>query len=134
MSFGSKSLEKPTADEQARMDLMKIRGCLISGYQGEIHHLLVGGMRAGHRYTICLNSYLHRGVPFGLFTLEHCKKLWGPSLAAGSKAFHRRNGTDQELLNRQDGLIGWPRAIIQRQRNPRKSQTQPSAKNYPRKV
>jgi len=111
------STGKPTTAEQARFDTMKERGecmaCLLFGCQPdypqhvEIHHLLSGGRRRGHRYSIALCTWHHRAVVPFAFGLQEARDTLGPSLAEGSKPFRARFGTDDELLAMQDGRIGW---------------------------
>lgn len=114
MSFGSKSLPAATADEARRMDKARERGCICClirlGVQTppEIHHLLIGGRRAGHRYTVALCSWHHRAAPLYGESKAHARALYGPSLAEGSKPFHDAFESDDSLLRYQDRLIGWP--------------------------
>lgn len=126
MSFGSKNLPPQTPDERARIDQIVRHGCVACKMEGdkcftEIHHLLVGGRRVGHRFTIGLCDHHHR-------TGQQPER--GPSLAKGSKPFHDRYGTDQYLLFYQDRLIGWPCVIIPK-RSVRKAY-QPPSKIVPR--
>lgn len=109
MSFGSKSLPKPTPAESARISLAKHRGCIACRYDKansespiEYHHILVGGRRVGHRYGLALCAGHHRGVP----------PYAGVSLMDGSKRFHNRYGSDQTLLNAQDDLLMLPRVEL----------------------
>lgn len=117
MSFGSKSLPSATKDEERRMRLIREHGCICCRMRlgvtehCEIHHLLIGGRRAGHRYTIGLCSWHHRGACSAL--PGHTRALRGPSLMDGSKAFHAVFGSDPALLAYQDRLIrveaiAWP--------------------------
>lgn len=63
----------------------------------EIHHLLVGGRRAGHRFTICLCWMHHQGRSIaGLWT----------SIAQGSKAFERVHGSQWDLWLKVQHLLG----------------------------
>lgn len=104
MSFGSRSLPAMTGEERERVARCKTFGCIAcrndgqftSEFGAEYHHLLVGGIRAGHRFGIALCTAHHRGG-----------QCTGVSLAAGSKPFHARYGGDQALLDYQDRLIGW---------------------------
>jgi hypothetical protein len=112
MTFGGKSHTKA---EQARFDRIKAGPCIaclqlgidLSG-QGlvEVHHLLSGGRRRGHEFTIGLCCWSHRGVPFEFCTHEEMRYHYGPSLAEGSKPFHARFGSDAELLATQNRLLG----------------------------
>lgn len=119
MSFGSRSLPDPSKAQQERFYKIKTEtGCIIARKKGlgfvqaEIHHLLRGGIRRGHDATIGLNPWSHRGVMFNGLTVAECKKLFGPSLALGSKTFHDEFGSDDELLDLQNELLsqnlnGW---------------------------
>lgn len=100
-----KSSPSPTKAEKSRWDRFRNIGCitclLSSGVKGEpydIHHLLVGGRRAGHWFTIPLCPSHHRDPN-------------QPSIAAGSKVFSSIHGTEwdawlktQHLLNLDDTL------------------------------
>ena len=110
MSFGSG--KTPTKAESARMDAIKSGPCLACKQRGlksafpDVHHLLSGGIRRGHRYTIGLCPWHHRASSWheGL-TPEYFRRVYGPSLAEGSKPFHLEFGSDQFLLDMQDRLI-----------------------------
>lgn len=90
------SLPKPTSAESARMERMKSEiGCICCRLNNldtttrlEIHHLLVGGQRSSHWYSLCLCWTHHQSrVASGLWT----------SIARGSKAFTRMHGTQWDL-------------------------------------
>jgi Recombination enhancement, RecA-dependent nuclease len=95
-----------TKADLARFDALQRIGCIccrILGVysQADMHHVLTGGRRTGHKDTIPLCPYHHRGVvafPRGSFDP-------GPSLANGSKPFHARFGTQKELLAKVNELI-----------------------------
>jgi hypothetical protein len=74
--------------------------CLQNGNYSEpdIHHLVSLGKR-DHQRTVPLCPAHHRGV-------GHSPELHGPSLAHGSKPFHAEFGSDEELLERTNELIG----------------------------
>lgn len=110
-----RSTGKPTKAQQARFDAMKERGCIISllrgqgRVDGEIHHMTIGGKhgakRRGHDFTVCLNLWSHRGVPFlGAGT---CKALFGPSYALEPRAF-RAEYPDDYLLELQRRVLELP--------------------------
>lgn len=77
----------------------------------DYHHLLSGGRRRGHVYGVGLCLWHHRGRiaddwhSFGM-THKEMRDYYGPSLAEGSKPFHAAYGTDQDLLDKQDELLG----------------------------
>jgi len=116
MSFGGKPRNKA---EQERFDAMTNIACLAcqqlglttSDIEGVTvlptrHHLLSGGRRIGHMATVCLCRWHHLGdLIFGCTTSE-MTETYGPSLAKGSVPFHRRFGTDAELLTIQNDLLG----------------------------
>lgn len=106
-----------TKPEAAWVDAVKRHGCLCCHQRGyshdpdgavvEAHHLLSGGIRRGHRHTVGLCSWHHRGA----LTVQdwnhalHRSQL-GPSLAEGSVPFHAEFGTDEDLMEQQMILIG----------------------------
>ena len=119
------STGKPTKAEQSRMDAMKEQGQCVACYQVglkgtrhiEIHHLLSGNKRIGHMATVSLCAWHHRGdttnIVVGGFggatrsvTSAEATKWIGPSLANGSKPFRAEFGTDKELLELQNALLG----------------------------
>lgn len=108
------STGKPTKSEQARFDKMKEMGQCVACYQRgihgrgyvEIHHLLSGNRRIGHLASVSLCSYHHRAVlPEGM-TRAEADEVFGPSLANGSKPFRAEFGSDKELLDLQNALLG----------------------------
>lgn len=106
--------------------------CLIEGVVGqcghpEYNHIVEGNRRVGHHFGYCLGSWHHRAdAPY---PASEMAEVHGPSLARGSKPFHARYGTDQELLDKQADLIGWPRIKIERTK--RLKHTTRSAKTVP---
>ena len=112
MSMGGKSRNKA---EQARFDRIKDGPCIACLQRGidlsgqglvEVHHLLSGGRRIGHMATVGLCMWSHRGVPFWLCTHEEMRDHYGPALSEGSKPFRDEFGTDAELLQMQNELLG----------------------------
>lgn len=114
-----RSTDKPTQAEAARMAAIKEHGCIIARHLGigcdddpvyaEIHHLTVGGRhgqkRLGHMYTVGLNPWSHRGVPFATYNPTVCREMFGPSYALEPRAF-RELYSDEWLLAKQDELLG----------------------------
>lgn len=112
MSFGGKS---KTKEEIARFDAIKHGPCLACLQRGidlsgqglvEVHHLLSGGRRIGHMATIGLCVWSHRGQIFWGQSHAEMREQYGPSLMDGSKLFRDAFGTDAELLNMQNQLLG----------------------------
>ena len=92
-----------TKAEQRRMDHLIQIGCIVCRITGlgitppEIHHLLSGGRRLGHRFTIGLCTRHHReGSNTDQWVSRHPHK----------REFERRYGTEAELLEKTDELIG----------------------------
>jgi hypothetical protein len=97
------STPHPNEADQARFDAIKEIGCLCCLRAGfwtpcEVHHLLSGNRRRGHRYTIGLCCWHHRAIR--IYEVDT-----GPSLADGGRLFRLHFGTDDELLKEQDERI-----------------------------
>ncbi len=111
-----RSTNAPTKAEAERFDAIKELGCIL-GHKldlgwvpAEIHHLTIGGKhgakRRGHEFTIGLNPWSHRGVLFSGLTQAQCLEMFGPSYAKQPRAFRELIGTDDELLEYQNQLLG----------------------------
>lgn len=106
------STGRMTKEEAAWVSAIKHAGCLLCARRGyrreeggplaEAHHLLSGGIRRGHLFTIGLCPWHHRGrlIVEGWDHATHRIKL-GPSLAEGSDPFEAEWGSDDELLEAQ---------------------------------
>lgn len=93
----------PTKADLERFDLMQQLGCAAcSQYfrdsQADVHHLLSGGRRRGHQFTIPLCPWHHRGVPPDGFSIGVAEATFGPSLARSPRKFRSKFGSDEELL------------------------------------
>lgn len=81
----------------------------------EVHHLNVGGKhgqkRRGHRYTIGLCSWHHRGESTISTIHERVREILGPSFLHHARAFRERYGSDDELLELQDDLLKTPLVV-----------------------
>lgn len=145
MSLGSVFLDKPTPQESERISLCKKGGCIISAMLGltpaqraqlgpaEFHHIKVGNVTVGQRFGYAVSRYFHRGILPRGYTQAQAREEFGPTIMS-SAAFHNRFGSDQELLDRQDDAIGWPRAVIERTRHrPERSRCLPGRKGFPRR-
>jgi hypothetical protein len=108
------SLPAPTLAEQGRFDAFRRIGCVACRQRGvfhraDVHHLLRGGKRRGHRYTIPLCPWHHRGIlPGGArerFALLDFEMVYGSSLAHDAPAFHHWFGSDEKLLAITDKLL-----------------------------
>jgi hypothetical protein len=109
--IGSK---RPTKHEAARMEAIREIGCVIARHvQGvyvpcEVHHLTVGGKhgapRRGHRYTVGLNPWSHRGYTLAGMFQHELEMLYGPSYVLEPRNF-RTQYPDEWLLRQQDELL-----------------------------
>lgn len=100
--------------EQRRDFAIREIGCVVARIRGmgfvpvERHHMTVGGKhgqkRRGEAFSVGLNPYSHRGVPFNGWTLAQCKAMFGPSYALEPAAF-RALYPDAVLLAKQEQLI-----------------------------
>lgn len=92
-----------TAADRARFDAFQRIGCIACWQRKrysvpEVHHLLSGNKRRGHRYTVPLCPAHHRGI-------GHDESQHGPCLAKNSRAFRAAFGADETLLTMTDQLI-----------------------------
>lgn len=105
-----------TKAESARIDAIKAAGCLAClqlGYvwdenspQPDAHHLLSGGIRRGHEFTVALCKWHHsaRLVIEGMGTLGHLFEL-GPTLLQHPAKFKEQFGDDAALLAQQNEIL-----------------------------
>ncbi len=110
-----RSTEKPSMEEAMRFEHIKAIGCLACLMGGlrpptpEVHHLTQTGRhghkRRGHRYTIGICRWHHRGVPPAGMNERQALAARGPSYQLQAKAFRERYGNDDSLLALQDQLI-----------------------------
>lgn len=116
------STGKPTKAEQARIERMLLLGCCACATLGipnyhclEVHHILSGNKRLGHRYSIPLCSGHHRNAftETQKVTLNHFQLV---SIASGRKLFKAVYGTERKLCEKVDFLLGldtpWPKSKI----------------------
>ena len=104
-----------TQEEQARFDAIKAGNCMACMQRGidvsgqglvEVHHLTSGGIRIGHLATVGLCCWHHRSVLYWGMTHDEMREHYGPSLAEGSRPFHAEFGSDAELLELQNDILG----------------------------
>lgn len=108
------STKPPTKAESARFEAIKSLGCIaclklrlpMQCGPTEAHHLLSGGRRRGHMDSIPLGQWHHRAVQWKTMNSRQMTEFFGPSLAKGSKPFHAAFGSDTELLEMTNQLIG----------------------------
>lgn len=116
------SLPKPTKAEQARIERMLLLGCAACAAIGipnhhviEVHHMLSGGKRMGHRFTLPLCRGHHRSE----FTVVQAGSLTDAqlaSIAGGRKLFNAAFGTERRLWEGVQFVLGleaeWPASKI----------------------
>lgn len=107
--------------EDRWMGLVKTHGCLCCHLLGylhdpdgpmvEAHHLLSGGLRRGHLWTVGLCQWHHRGRQYLTDSIGRYLPLaWhrdalGPALSEGSEPFEKRWGDDEELMSIQRDIL-----------------------------
>lgn len=108
----SRSIKAATKAEKKRFERIVEAGCVACSVNGlrtnqhaEVHHLLDGGVRRGHAFTVGLCFFHHRGIPIGTRSVAEMTDAYGPSLYHNARAFHERFGSDEELLAIQNQLI-----------------------------
>ena len=144
MSFGSRSLGRPSAEQELRFARLRRNGCHLCRMLDyvpqagvtEIHHLTLGGKhgapRLGHDFTIPLCGWHHRGVirpGTRGFDANYMATLYGPSYALTPKAFRREYGSDEVLLGEVNKAIGWTKEPVRERA--RKSKCTRSSKTLP---
>lgn len=104
--------ERITDEHRERWERFTRTGCIACYLEGypfrafERHHL-VEGYRLGHRFTVPLCRWHHRGAPDQRMDETECRLLYGPSMALEKQAFVEHFGTERELCEKVDDLIGW---------------------------
>jgi len=92
----------PTADERAWMDAIVAYGCIACRLDGlpprpaAVHHILRGGVRMGHKYTLplCDPGHHQGGQQFGLVSRHPWKAR-----------FEQRYGVELFLLSHLQGVL-----------------------------
>lgn len=87
--------------------------CVVEGvsqpWPTEVHHIVDNGYRkhsGGDDSTLPLCAWHHRGlIPDGM-TGGEASFTYGPSLATNKRAFVLQYGTERQLLERVNGLLG----------------------------
>lgn len=110
------STPSPTADQVRRFEQILEHGCIACRMRGvgnvwpEIHHLNLdskhGGRRLGHDFTVGLDSWHHRGIPFKGMTAADTEAVAGPSFARTPRAFRKEFGRNERLLEYQNKILG----------------------------
>lgn len=104
-----------TKAEKLRIQRALQLGCCLTGVTDEpleVHHLLDGGKRMGHGYTIVIARSAHQNLGLGVTSIAH-----------GSKAFEKTYQTNDrrlwEATQRRLGLpCNWPESKVLPRRLP----------------
>lgn len=106
-----KNQKRPTRKEMARIERMKLHGCVICGGPGEVHHIVEANKRLGHWYSFMLCAGHHRGQWDPNF--EYSKRV---ALSDGSKLFVEAFGSEKSLWEATQRRLGlpcnWPESKI----------------------
>ncbi len=103
-----------TKAQKKRMAAIKVTGCICCLLEGvldrmaTVHHILKGGIgseRIGHDATLGLCQWHHKAEGRSGLGLDAMARVWGPSLAMGSKPFVARYGSERLLLEVQDFIL-----------------------------
>jgi hypothetical protein len=100
-----------TQADKRRFTAFQRIGCIACRKRGissqaDVHHLLSGGRRRGHKFTIPLCPWHHRGNPPDSMAVKDASWVYGPSLARSPRKFREEFGTDAVLLNQTDLMLG----------------------------
>ena len=116
------SLRTPIRYEQERIEALKRLGCVACAVLGvpnvnqlELHHILSGGARLGHWFTIFLCRGHHQG-DWSELQLECIDPEKRVAISDGRKRFNAAYGTERSLWERcQERLklsLAWPESKI----------------------
>lgn len=105
-----------TKADRRRLDIIHRLPCVACVQEGlagcgpvEAHHVVHNGYRrlsGGHQSTLPLGAWHHRAEPFDRWTKREMESCYGPSLATSKREFVKRYGTELELLERVNAIIG----------------------------
>lgn len=109
------NMPKPTADESRRLKLIMSMSCAICALHGDVqkrtlecHHIVRGGKRLGHWYTLQLCKGHHRGI-WDLRSPQSSQV----AICDGRKAFRAAHGgyDDLQIWQRQQFVLGLDDAL-----------------------
>lgn len=108
------STRAPTRYEAERIEAMKKLGCVACAVLGipyvqiEVHHLLDGGVRMGHWFTIPLCAGHHRGL-FTALQRDLLEEKQQVAISDGRKLFRAVYGTERQLWERVQTRLKLPK-------------------------
>jgi hypothetical protein len=101
-----------TKRERARVEALRLIGCIACRHIGvrapgptELHHMLSGGKRMGHWYTLVLCEPHHQGKQGWPANIPPVYRV---SIASGSKVWNLVYPTQRELWEHAQWMIGEP--------------------------
>jgi len=108
------STSNPTKADLSRFAKLKALGCVACKLDGltddqtepQIHHYLSGNKRIGHHATVPLCYFHHNGLPYDGIPTAWLLANVGPSFHKHTREFRKRYGSDKELLETVNQLIG----------------------------
>lgn len=108
------SLNAPTKYEQTRIDALRKLGCSACAVLGvpnlehlELHHILDGGIRMGHYFTVFLCIGHHQGR-WTSEQLEWIEPKYRFAISDGRKRFNAVYGTERSLWERAQKKLKLP--------------------------
>ena len=109
MTFQGKTLTKADLERRAKIHEGGCMACIQRGIDmagsGYVQwHHTAGKKR--HDLTCGLCMWHHMARPMFNLTHQQLRIQFGPSLAEGSKPFHAEFGSNAELLERQNKILG----------------------------
>jgi len=107
----SKHAKTATKNEKKRFERITEIGCLAcrkNGIEnpGEANHIVDGMKRKGHSFSYCLCPWHHRGVTPNGISVKDATAVFGPSRYYDGRSFRKEFGSDEELLEYQNELLG----------------------------
>jgi hypothetical protein len=111
------STGKQTAEEAARIKFIMSLSCAVCALHGDVskrplecHHIVRGGKRLGHWYTLQLCIGHHRGLWLKTETLLPRYRV---AISDGRQAFRRAHGgyDDLQIWQRQQVVLGYDDAL-----------------------
>jgi len=123
----SRNQPRPTKEEAQRMKIIKAMGCILTWAKfgekkyAEVHHILIGGKRAGHWYTIPLSPWYHQRTCDPGKTMAEMRAKYGASTRDGSKLFvASHHYTELELWQKLQVTLGLDDELPKSKRVPRR--------------
>jgi hypothetical protein len=102
--------KRATKAERKRMDQFRDVGCIPCRIEGKyrpttVQHVVTCGRREGHGATYGSCEWHHQGIPVLGKSVAELTELLGPSLALDAREFHKRYGTEGQLVAMQNLLL-----------------------------